>query len=219
MKITAIVLFLGACAISQAFTSAFAADPLGFYVGGAVGEGTIKFQQVAEGTALGFDEHHLAWKLDVGVRPFLPLGAEIEYFDFGHPHANLGSASADARVNGVALFAVGYLPLSVPFFDLYGKAGFAHLQSTINAEPNVFLGTACSPSHPIFGACGFSQDQSNTRFGWGLGAQVKVSAAALRIRAEYERFNSSNGDPSMFSLGVIWNFWLPMKHPDHNLAD
>ena len=206
MKSIAAALLMGACALCQLSTAAFAADPLGLYVGGAIGQGTVKFEQLPDGTSLGFDEHHLGWKLAFGARPISPLGVEFEYVDFGHPSASSANANANVELRGVALFGVGYLPLPVPLLDIYGKVGFARLKTTVNAEQIAFLGLACVPAHPIFGACGFTQDQSNTRFGWGVGAQVRLPLAPLRIRAEYERFNSRNGDPDMLSVGITWNF-------------
>jgi opacity protein-like surface antigen len=206
MKTAGVALLVGACAVSQASIPAFAGDLLGLYVGGAFGQGKTTFEQLPDGTPLGFDEQHLGWNLALGLRPISPIGAEFQYIDFGHPRANLGFATADAHVNGVALFAVGYLPLPVPLLDIYGKLGFARLKTTVNAEPQLFLGLACSSAHPIFSACGFSQDKSDTRFAWGIGAQVKLPVTPIRVRAEYERFDSSNGDPSMLSIGVTWNF-------------
>ena len=206
MKTAGVALLVGACAVSQASIPASAADLLGLYVGGAIGQGKTKFEQLPDGTSLGFDEHHLGWNLALGVRPISPIGAEFQYIDFGRPVANLGFANADAHVNGEALFAVGYLPLPIPLLDIYGKAGFARLKTAVNAEPTIPLGLACSPAHPIFGACGFAQDQTKTQIAWGAGAQVKLPLTPIRVRAEYQRFNSNNGDPSMLSIGVTWNF-------------
>ena len=206
MKTAGVALLMGACAVSQPSIPASAADLLGLYVGGAIGQGKTTFEQLPDGTSLGFAEHHFGWNLDLGVRPISPIGAEFQYLNFGHPRANLGFANADAHVNGVALFAVGYLPLPVPLLDIYGKAGFARLKTAVNAEPTFQLGLACSLARPRFGACGFAQDQTKTQFAWGAGAQVKIPITPIRVRAEYERFNSSNGDPSMLSIGITWNF-------------
>ncbi len=80
--------------MGSAFGQASAADPLGFYLGGAIGQSHVRADEEAFGSSLGFDEHHNAWKLLVGLRPISLLGAEFEYVDFGHPSASLGGPNA-----------------------------------------------------------------------------------------------------------------------------
>jgi hypothetical protein len=43
--------------------------------------------------------------------------------NFGNPRGSLGSLAADAKIDGTAAFGVLYLPIPVPFLDLYAKAG------------------------------------------------------------------------------------------------
>ena len=77
----------------------------------------------------GFDNHATAWQLTAGVRPISPLGIEYDYIQFGSPNGYIGSSydnGSTTRAN--ALFAVGYLPLPVPFLDVYAKLGVARLQ-------------------------------------------------------------------------------------------
>ena len=176
--------FASLCLLAVAAPAAHA-DPLGLYIGAGVGEANVKLDQI------GFSESHSGYKLLVGMRPIPVVGGELEYVDLGHPSTTLGGgASADADVRGSALFGILYLPLPVPMLDLYAKVGFARLQTTASAhEGNAEL---------------FRFDQTNTRVAFGAGAQVKMSAFALR--GEYEQFSSDNGDPSFWSLAVTWSF-------------
>jgi opacity protein-like surface antigen len=172
------------CLVALAVSTAHA-DPIGLYVGAGVGEADVKLDQVA------FSENHSGYKILVGLRPIPVVGGELEYVDFGHPSTTLATgASADAEVRGSALFGVLYLPLPVPTLDLYAKVGLARLQTTASAQRNNFEL--------------FRFDQTNTRVAFGAGAQVKMSAFALR--GEYEQFSSESGDPSFWSLALTWSF-------------
>jgi hypothetical protein len=175
--------FASLCLLALAAAAAHA-DPLGLYIGAGVGEADVKVDQ------LGFNENHSGYKLLVGLRPIPVVGAELEYIDFGHPDTALaGGGSADAQVRGSALFGLLYLPLPLPLLDLYAKVGFSRLQTTASA--NIDFGQ-------------FHFDRTDTRVAFGAGAQVKLSAFALR--GEYERFSSENGDPSFWSLALTWSF-------------
>jgi opacity protein-like surface antigen len=169
------------------------ADPLGLYLGAGVGQANTKIDQAS------FDEHHAGWKALVGLRPIPLIGAELEYLDFGHPSASPFNAPADAHVRASALSAVLYAPLPVPLLDLYAKAGFSRLQTTASGSR---IGVLCVPANPNCAL--FRFDRTDTRFAFGAGAQVKLSSFALR--AEYQRFSSSIGDPSLWSVALTWGF-------------
>jgi hypothetical protein len=71
-----------------ASTRAVADDPLGFYVGAAIGEAHVRTAKEVIGDTdydYQFDEQHSAWKVTAGIRPISPLGIELEYIDFGNP--------------------------------------------------------------------------------------------------------------------------------------
>ncbi|TLY74582.1 MAG: porin family protein [Gammaproteobacteria bacterium] len=102
-----------------------AANPLGFYVGGAFGQARV---DATAPDASGFRENHSAFKVMVGVRPISVVGAEFAYADFGHPSRLNGLASTDVTMKGASAFGIFYLP--VPIVDIYAKAGVARLQST-----------------------------------------------------------------------------------------
>jgi hypothetical protein len=88
--------------LAQPRRNAVAEDLLGLYVGGAIGQSQVE----ATGQtiyALGnvyhdtgsFKENHSAFKGMVGIRPISPLGAEVDYTDFGHPSGAFNGGRAD----------------------------------------------------------------------------------------------------------------------------
>jgi hypothetical protein len=199
------LLILGAAFVS---TEALGDDLLGFYVGVAVGEAHVRTGQEINGDTdydYRFDAQHTAWKVFAGIRPIAPLGVELGYTDFGNPNASLSNAVfgglSRADQKAVTLFGLGYLPLPVPFLDVYGKLGIARLRTTtteVSPIPFCPAGfTGCSPTT-------FNISDSTTNFAYGAGIQGRIGALALR--AEYERISASGGDPDIFSLGVTWRF-------------
>jgi opacity protein-like surface antigen len=207
MKGTAFSMVLFAFAATGAPTRAHADDLLGFYVGAAVGESHVRESKDILGDTdydYEFDERHSAWKLTTGIRPIAPLGVELEYIDFGNP--STGNASygfgglSQADAKALTLFGLGYLPLPVPFLDVYGKLGIArsHMTATeVSPSPVCPLNTPCGPAS-------FNISDWSTNFAYGAGVQGKIGS--LAIRAEYERISASGGNPDLFSLGVTWTF-------------
>src|SRR5450631_456538 len=108
-----------------------AEDPFGFYIGGAVGEATLRsgnvpYLQALLGTSpAAFSAHDTGWKAVIGVRPISFVGAELEYIDFGRVHGSIrgtiliGNVQGDLHSNATALFGVAYLPLPLPMLDVY----------------------------------------------------------------------------------------------------
>ncbi|HEY6483537.1 MAG TPA: outer membrane beta-barrel protein [Steroidobacteraceae bacterium] len=175
--------------------------PLGVYIGGAFGRSNVRVDNTETRDLFSFNESHAAWKALVGIRPIAPLGAELEYIDFGHPARSLGGISEDARARAAGLFAVAYLP--IPLVDVYGKAGIARLQTIAKGTLQTLqpTGQVCSNSSL---SCIFDTDHTDTRFAYGAGVQVKV--LRVGVRAEYERISAPGGDPSLLSLGLTWTF-------------
>ena len=197
------VVGFGVCGAS---TSALAADPLGLYVGAGVGESNLRNDGYGYNDYYGFDNHHSAWKLIAGVRPVLsPIGAEFEYIDFGSSNGNSNFFYNGNYFNGnnsaakaSALFGVGYLPLGLPFLDVFGKAGVARLE--VNSATYY---TPCQPPATCT-AASIPYNNWSTNFAYGVGVQTHF--ANLGLRAEYERISASGGDPDALTVSATWSF-------------
>jgi hypothetical protein len=193
-----------------AWTSALADNPLGLYVGAGVGESQIDnnydyYNRYGYGG--GFHDHDAAWKVLVGVRPLPIIGAELEYIDFGNAGGDNGyyygsyDYGVSSHPKATVLYGLGYVPLPLPFLDVYGKAGVARLQT--NNSFYTYTGCSTAPS----GACPVVEsrfDQQNTRFAYGAGVQAKFQDFAFR--GEYERISSTFGDPNALMVSVTWTF-------------
>jgi opacity protein-like surface antigen len=184
-----------------------AADPLGLYVGGAIGQGHVAADVgglPGPGPSVSSDRfrgNHFAFKFMTGLRPISWLGAELSYIDFGHPTGTLLAHPADARMRGVSAFGILYLPIRV--IDVFAKAGIARIQSvTSGFAPNPNL--VCVPEVPC-GTSPFQLDRTNASFTAGAGAQLKFGR--LAARAEYERFNAAGETPYLLSVGLTWSFF------------
>jgi len=196
------VLAVGACAVS---TAALADNLAGFYVGAGVGYSTIRSDDSSYGLPGYYNDHQTAWKVIAGVRPIPFVGAEFEYIDFGQPNGlngyyNSAYYGLDSHPRAPALFAVGYLPLPIPFFDIYAKAGVARLQTdvTTTVTPNCIQST-CSGQ-----AYSYRHDESANKAAYGVGVQSKYWGVSFR--AEYERISSTYGDPDALTVSATWTF-------------
>jgi hypothetical protein len=181
---------VGALALAAlACAPARSADILGLYAGAAFGQAQVATGAPDISTAR-FKENHSAYKLMVGVRPTSLIGAEVAYLNFGNPSGSLGGLAASAKIDGAAAFGVLYLPIPVPFLDVYAKAGMARLNATLQ-------GTA-----PVVGA--FKVDATDTRVAAGVGVQLKFGS--LAVRGEYERFDVPGGNPGLLTVGLTKTF-------------
>jgi hypothetical protein len=192
-------------------TPAAADNPLGVYVGAGVGESNVGSDNDYDyGYYGGYHDHDAAWKALVGIRPLPFVGAEAEYLDFGSGNGDSGYyaydyfySNASSHPKAAVLYGVGYLPLPLPFFDVYGKAGVARLKSDITtyAYPTGY----CAPP---YSACSaplvYRTDQTDTKFAYGAGVQARWQD--FGFRAEYERIDSQFGDPAAFTVAVTWTF-------------
>jgi opacity protein-like surface antigen len=209
---------------SIACTSAMADDllglynPLGVYLGGGVGRATINQTQF---DTYGDYFHHidgqpLGWNAVLGVRPIPFLGAEAEYIDFGNKHLTAGPPfllggysqqflGGEAHDRAGAVFAVGYLPLPIPWVEPFAKLGWAQIwehDSYSGIYGNLVDGT------PI-GQASASQDTHPSGAAYGAGLQFHFSQ--LAVRAQYERISGSRSfgswnNPTLLSVGLNWTF-------------
>ena len=180
-------------------------DPLGLYVGAALGQSEVRVDASVFGGPPGFDAHRDAWKLLVGLRPISLLGAELDYMDFGHarfagPPNSLGSAlRADTHPKATTLFGIIYAPIPVPLLDVYAKAGIARLETSLNANSYCAV-----PPCVVTAVAPLALNRTDARFAYGAGVQFRFAAFAGRL--EYERINASTGDPDLTSIGITWSF-------------
>ncbi len=167
---------------------------MGFYVGAGVGQSQIRSDDSNYGYPGYYNDYQFAWKAFVGIRPISHVGAEAEYIDFGQPTAMAinsyyssysTSPERDSHhPTATALFAVGYLPIPVPFFDIFAKAGGARLSTNVHrlsVQQPCVAGGPC-PNYSV----GPQQSVTDTKFAYGAGVQSKFPLAlhfARRIRA------------------------------------
>jgi opacity protein-like surface antigen len=186
---------LALCCALACGAPAFADDFLGIYVG--VGAGRTALQQ----DNYQIDSHATGWKVLAGWRPISLLGVEAEYTDLGskgvNTYANTVHVSTDA--NASAAYVLGYLPVPLPWIDVYGKLGAARVKANTNAYAICPPATQCvAPGLPA------SDDSSRTSVAWGAGLQFKAGRWAARV--DYERFDGPQGNPSLLSAEGIFNF-------------
>jgi opacity protein-like surface antigen len=110
-------------------TDALADNPLGLYVGAGVGTATVENKYEfydPNGFSGRYHDHDAAWKVIAGLKPIPLVGAEVEYIDFGNAGGNsqikgaYTYTSVSAHPKATVLYGLGYLPIPLPFIDVYG---------------------------------------------------------------------------------------------------
>jgi opacity protein-like surface antigen len=193
---------------------ALADDLLGLYIGAAIGHSQVRNEFAFSGDAIpiSVNESATGWKLMAGIRPLSFIGAELAYIDFGSANGGFtfpaapqqGGLNATTRSHpkAAALFAVGYLPIPLPYLDVFAKVGVAQLKSDLSATGQATCPVSL-PCLPIL-VFPYSANGTSTHVAYGAGAQLKFTR--LAIRAEYERISASSGDVDMLSLGLTFGF-------------
>lgn len=190
-------------------------NPLGVYVGAGIGRATINQTE--------FDEfsdsfHHddgqpLGWNAVIGMRPIPFFGAEAEYIDFGNsrlgagPPYFVGSTTqqflgGEAHDQAAAVFAVGYLPLPLPWIEPFAKLGWGQIWDHGHYDSVTTIGTTVD-------AATATQDAHSSGTAYGGGVQFHFSQ--LAVRAQYERISGSRSfgewnNPALLSVGLNWTF-------------
>jgi hypothetical protein len=157
-----------------------------FYLGAGVSN-----NKISEITAINSDLNSTSWKAYVGVRPINAFAVEADYLDLGSKTLNTTTASGtintDVNYKAFAGYAVGFVPLPLPYLDVFGKVGLARWSSG---------GSTNSP-----GASLFSLSDNGTEFAWGIGAQAHFGMVGGRL--EYEAFHIQNTNGAgILSLSV-----------------
>jgi hypothetical protein len=164
------------------------------YVGAGISKNKV---QGITNTGVPFaDIDKTSWKVLAGFRPIKLFGVEADYLDLGsQTDTFITQASTHSDAKAYAGYAVGFLPLPVPFLDVFGKAGLSRWKLNGSA------GSTVSPP-PSF----FAFSDQGTEFAWGAGAQAHIGNIGGRL--EYERFRIPNTDDArVFSLSVFLNLF------------
>jgi hypothetical protein len=167
--------------------SAARADNGSFYVGAAISKD--KLSDIAHQGTNFADIDGTSWKLFAGLRPMSVFAIEADYLDLGSQTNAFVTTTTHSDAKAFAGYAVGFLPIPVPYLDVFGKAGLARWRLN---------GSSLAPLT--------SFSTSGTEFAWGAGTQVHVGNFGARL--EYERFNipSTNG-ATVVSLGLYLNIF------------
>lgn len=160
---------------------AVAADN-GFYLGASVGQANLKIDNLTNNVFPDddFDGDDTAYKFIAGIRPLDWLGVEAAYVNFGKPEDTVVGTKLKADGDGISAFAVGFLATGP--VDLFAKVGLISWDSKISG----------------------AIDDNGTDLAYGVGAQFRL--LSLSIRAEYEKFDLSDVDLDMVSVGVTYTF-------------
>jgi len=145
------------------------------------------------------------WKVWAGVRPISLFAVEADYMNLGSQNVTEGIAGTISSPSGTSTthldykafagYAVGFVPIPVPFLDVFGKVGIARWTAS---GGNTVIGTPA----PGF----FSLSDNGTQFAWGVGGQVRVGNVGARL--EYENFSIRNtGGVNLISLTAFLNLF------------
>jgi len=135
-----------------------------------------------------------SWKVWAGVRPISVFAVEADYIDLGSQSVTSGANFADLRYKAFAGYAVGYLPLPLPWIDVFGKAGLAYWSLSGSSG---CIGDACSIGRVT---------DNGSQFAWGVGGQAHFGNLGARL--EYENFSIRNtGGANLVSLSVFLNLF------------
>ena len=182
---------LSAILLLLPFGIANAADS-GFYIGGSIGQATL---ELPADPNFNFDENDTSWKLLAGYNFDLgtfDIGVEAGYVNLGKPA--IGDSTASVQFETVGFNAFGLAGFELGPVDLYAKAGFIYW----DVEAQISGSGVPAPFQ-------FSDTETGTDFGYGIGASWNVGK--LGIRAEYEGYDVTDTDSVyMLSLGLVYRF-------------
>lgn len=158
----------------------------GFYLGAGVSDAKVD-DVFGSGTDLDLD--NTSWKIIAGFRPIDHLAVEANYMDLGNEARSFGGVNVRADAKAFGAYAIGFLPIPVPFLDIYGKAGLARWDLDAHTS----------------GAALVDFSDHGTEFAWGGGAQLRFGSLGARL--EYDHFDIDNTDGlNLYTLGVTWTF-------------
>ena len=163
------------------------------YLGAGIANDSLK-----DVTATNSNLNSTNWKVWAGVRPVSLFAVEADYIDLGSQTITPAPTtcalpcpiSTHLQYKAFAGYAVGFLPIPVPFLDVFGKVGLARWTSS---------GGTSFPGNSFF-----SLSDNGTQFAWGAGGQVHIGNIGARL--EYENFSVRNtSGANLVSLSVFLN--------------
>jgi hypothetical protein len=133
------------------------------------------------------------WKVWAGFRPISLFAVEADYIDLGSQNvSSIVAGSTHLSYKAFTGYAVGYVPIPVPYLDVFGKVGLARWTSSGSVSP--------TPAQIL------SLSDNGTEFAWGVGGQVHFGNLGARL--EYENFSIRNTDgANLVSLSVFLNLF------------
>ena len=168
------------------------ADNGTFYVGAGISRDNLK-----DITATASDLNSTNWKVWAGVRPIKMFAVEADYIDLGSQSVTsqtIPASTVHLDYKAFAGYAVGFVPIPLPYLDVFGKVGLARWTLSGNTTP------------PLPGPGLISLSDNGTQFAWGIGTQVHVGNFGARL--EYENFNIPNtSGAKIASLSVFLNLF------------
>ena len=144
-----------------------------------------------------------SWQVFIGFRPIKLFAVEADYLDLGSSSntvqtplscADIGSCSVawESGAKAFAGYALGFLPIPLPYLDIYGKAGLARYK--LNRSITDYNSGGAPIDSRAF-------PENSTVFTWGAGVQAHIGIIGARL--EYEGFDTAS--TSVFSLSVFLN--------------
>jgi OmpA family protein len=161
----------------------FAADGglLGLYVGAGAGVSDIRDRGIGPEN---FSKNDFGWRTLAGIRPLTWLAVEGAYTDYGSPSGTSAGQSVRTDARTASIAALLYLPIPIPFVDVYGKYGYARNTGYLRYENSENYSHLSGNGQTI-----------------GLGAQWKFSSWA--IRGEYEYLDTTYQDATFLSVSLV----------------
>ncbi len=183
-----ILALLGAFAIS---VPAFAADTGGYLVG-MVGQTKAKDIDTTGLTNVSVDDTDTGIKLGGGYAFHRNVGVEAAFVDLGKATATAGGQTVEFKSSGLAVVAVGMLPVSNQV-TLLGRLGF--IDATVKAT-----------------GPGASDKSTKVKTTFGIGASYSFTPK-FAVRGDFDRYSKlgdkntiGESDVDMISVGVVYKF-------------
>jgi hypothetical protein len=160
------------------------------YVGAGVSNDNLK-----DITATNSNLNSTNWKVWAGLRPISVFAVEADYIDLGsQSFFSQFSGSTHLHYKAFTGYAVGFVPIPLPYLDVFGKVGLARW--TLSGG-----NTALTVGNPFF-----SLSDNGTQFAWGAGGQLHIGNFGGRL--EYESFSIRNtSGANLVSLSVFLNLF------------